>query len=71
MGRLLAFLLGGLALALYGPHLFMTAEQLTSYVKWWRSAIGDGWYEKIFVTGPGVFAGLALILFAIRGKETE
>ena len=70
MGRLLSFLLGGVALALYGPHLFMTHDQIKAYEGWWQSAIGEGWYLKVFSSGPGIFAGLALILFAIRGKET-
>jgi hypothetical protein len=70
MGRLLAFLLGGVALALYGPHLFMTTDQIVSYEGWWRDKIGQGWYDKVFRFGPGILAGLALILFAIRGKET-
>ena len=70
MGRILAFLLGGAALALYGPHLFMSEETLKNYEQWWVKSIGEGWYQKIFQSGPGILAGLSLILFAIRGKET-
>ena len=69
MGRLLAFILGGSALVLYGPHLFLPQEQLEQYVNWWTETIGVEWYQKIFVFGPGIFAGFALILLAIRGKD--
>jgi hypothetical protein len=69
MGRLLAFILGGAALALYGPHLFLPAETLIEYTKWWSDTIGQDWYLKIFSYGPGIFAGLALVLLAVRGKD--
>jgi hypothetical protein len=69
MGRLLAFLLGGLAIALYGPHLFLPDEQLAKYVKWWSDLLGSSWYMKIFGYGPGIFAGLGLLLLAIRGRD--
>ena len=69
MGRILAFLLGGLALALYGPHLFMTIEQLKNYENWWKDLVNEGWYDKIFKHGPGIFAGLALLLLAVRGRD--
>jgi hypothetical protein len=71
MGRLLAFVLGGLALALYGPHLFMGLEGLTDYETWWKEKIGEDWYKKIFELGPGIFAGLALLLLAVRGRDTS
>ena len=74
MGRLLAFVLGGAALALYGPHLFLGKEQIENYKSWWVKALGggdtgQGWYESIFAYGPGIFAGLALLLLALRGKD--
>jgi hypothetical protein len=71
MGRLLAFILGGAALALYVPHLFMSQQGLIDYQNWWINDLGIGieWYAKIFTHGPGIFAGLALILLAIRGKD--
>ena len=69
MGRLLAFILGGAAIALYAPHLFLGAETLGQYRQWWIDTITDEWYKKIFGNGPGIFAGLALILLAIRGKD--
>ena len=69
MGRILAFLLGGLALALYLPHVFMSADQLADWQKKLEEIVGEAWYQKIFKHGPGIFAGLALILFAVRGRE--
>jgi hypothetical protein len=71
MGRLLAFILGGLALALYGPHLFMGEEGLRDYAAWWTDKIGADWYAKIFTHGPGIFAGLGLLLLAVRGRDTH
>ena len=71
MGRLLSFILGGAALALYVPHLFMSQQGLEDYKSWWVNDLGIGtdWYQKIFDFGPGIFAGLCLILLAIRGKD--
>lgn len=69
MGRLIAFILGGLALALYGPHLFLDAETLGKYTRWWEETLQD-WYPKVFLFGPGIFAGLALLLLAVRGKDS-
>ena len=69
MGRLLAFILGGAGLALYGPHLFLPEAELGQYVNWWKNALGEAWYDKTFKFGPGILAGLALILLAIRGKD--
>jgi hypothetical protein len=71
MGRLLAFILGGAALALYVPHLFMTAQQLADWERTLTGWIGEDWYRKVFIHGPGVFAGAALILFAVRGRESH
>jgi hypothetical protein len=71
MGRIVAFLLGGLALALYGPYLFMSEGQLNAYVDWWKDQIGVGWYDKVFQYGPGIFAGLALLLLAVRGRDGD
>jgi ABC-type uncharacterized transport system permease subunit len=71
MGRILAFLLGGFALALYGPNAFMTAEQWASYSDWWTKTLGEGWYTTLFKVGPGIFAGLALLLLAVRGSESD
>jgi len=69
MGRLLAFILGGAALALYGPYLFLGADTLHDYQKFWIDTIGAEWYAKVFTFGPGIFAGLALLLLAVRGRD--
>jgi hypothetical protein len=69
MGRIVAFILGGLALALYGPHIFMSGTQLQGYEQWWKDLLHDDWYAKVFNHGPGIFAGLALILLAVRGRD--
>jgi hypothetical protein len=71
MGRLLAFVLGGFALALYAPYLFMSEEGLVKYKDWWIGTIGENWHQKLFQYGPGVFAGLALLLFAVRGRDSH
>ena len=69
MGRILAFILGGLALALYGPHLFLGGDDLKGYTDWWNKALGEAWYQKVFMYGPGIFAGLGMMLFAVRGRD--
>ena len=71
MGRILAFLLGGFALALYVPNVFMTAEQWATYSEWWAKTLTKGWYETIFRVGPGIFAGCALVLLAVRGGDSH
>ena len=67
MGRLLAIILGGAALALYVPVLFPDVLQEVSNL--WAKLLGDVWYLKVMTAGPGVFAGLALVLLAIRGRD--
>jgi hypothetical protein len=69
MERLLGFILGGVALALYVPHLFMGAKALQDYQQWWVDLLTAEWYTKIFHHGPGIFAGLALLLLAIRSRH--
>jgi hypothetical protein len=69
MGRLISFVLGGAAVALYAPQFFLPAETLIEYTKWWQDTLGADWYQKIFQNGPGVFAGIALLLLAIRGRD--
>lgn len=91
MGRLLAFLLGGLALMIYSPPLFLTEKTLDEYQGWCKDKLGDEWYGKLFGAPgaaapaapgaaatskpapasvlPGVFAGLALVLLAVRGRD--
>ncbi len=71
MGRLIAFICGGVALALYAPHMFLGEKALGEYMQGWHDKIGDAWFQKIFSGyGPGVFAGIALILLAIRGRDS-
>lgn len=71
MSRLIAFILGGVALALFGPFLVLSPKSdiLIEIAKFWGNILPDDWAPRIFQYGPGVFAGLALILFAIRGKD--
>ncbi len=77
MGRLLALILGGLALALYVPPFFVdepapppAAEaKHSSFDQVFIDTIGETWYRKTRAHGAGVFAGLALILFSVRGKD--
>ena len=69
MDRLLSFILGGLALALYAPYLFLGQKTLLKYTNWWQDFLGSDWFTKIFTLGPGVFAGLALLLLAIRSTR--
>jgi hypothetical protein len=70
MGRILAFLLGGFALALYLPNVFMTEAQWTTYQDWWIKTITNRWYVTLFTVGPGIFAGCALVLLAVRGRDS-
>jgi hypothetical protein len=67
MGRLIAILLGGAALALYVPALLPV--ELEAVIEMWQKVLPDGWYARILGAGGGIFAGLALILLAVRGKE--
>lgn len=74
MGRLLALILGGLALALYVPPLFLEGapplgEHLNDFDKVFVDTIGSDWYARIKHNGAGIFAGVALILFSVRGKD--
>ena len=67
MGRLIAILLGGAALALYVPVLL--PDQLHMVSKLWTDLLTETWYARVVAAGPGIFAGLALVLLAIRGRE--
>jgi hypothetical protein len=83
MGRLIAIILGGAALALFVPLL--VPGPLESVNTLWEGLLGE-WYprivgpslerivegEKVIIrpgAGAGIFAGLALVLLAVRGKE--
>ena len=67
MGRLIAILLGGAALALYVPLLL--PDQLNAVTELWKKLLTDVWYFRVMAAGPGIFAGLALVLLAVRGRE--
>lgn len=74
MGRFIAFLLGGLALALYSPPLFLKEQQAKDYYAWWRdlsSKVGLGTIDAgtLATCGTGILVGIALLLFAVRGRE--
>jgi hypothetical protein len=86
MGRLLALILGGLALALYLPPFFFkepvpveaapgatTAPPVerSDYDKIFVDTIGAPLTDKLRNHGAGVFAGLALILLSIRGSDAR
>lgn len=66
MGRLFAILLGGAALAFYVPVLLPT--ELEPVLNLWKSLLGPK-YDAVTAAGGGLFAGLGLILLAVRGKD--
>ncbi|MCA9314789.1 MAG: hypothetical protein H6806_11190 [Planctomycetes bacterium] len=67
MGRLLALILGGIGIVLYGPEL-IPGDVGTEVRNVVMSVLGD-WYTTVKDNGAGLLAGLALILFAVRGRE--
>ncbi len=68
MGRLLALIFGGAALLLFVPPL-IGSDIGTKVREIWIDVIGLEWYQKLLSYGPGIFAGVALVLFAVRGGE--
>lgn len=66
MGRLIAIILGGAALALYVPVLLPT--ELEAVHTLWTKLLGNR-FDAVVAAGGGLLAGLALILFAVRGKD--
>jgi len=66
MGRLIAILLGGAALALYVPELLPV--ELGAVKDLWQQLL-QAWYPRVLNAGAGIFAGLALVLLAVRGRE--
>ena len=70
MGRIIAFLVGGAALVHWGALLVLPQETLSDYVKLWTDAgVSQEWFGKITGFGPGVVAGIALLLLAVRGRD--
>jgi hypothetical protein len=74
MGRLIAFILGGAAIVFYGAYLLPEGDFRNNVVGLWAKPAADHpaiqeLLDKILQVGPGVIAGVALILFAIRGRE--
>lgn len=67
MGRLIAILLGGAALALYVPVLL--PDQLNAVTDLWKRLLTETWYDHVKDAGAGIFAGLGLVLLAVRGRE--
>lgn len=67
MGRLIAILLGGAALALYVPLLL--PDQLNAVTELWQKLLTPTWYDRLVAAGAGIFAGLGLVLLAVRGRE--
>ena len=67
MGRLIAILLGGAALAFFVPVLLY--KELSDVIELWQKVLPGDWYGRIAGAGGGIFAGLALVLLAVRGKE--
>ena len=70
MGRLVAILLGGAALAFYVPALLAAhLDGIEPVVDLWKKILPGTWYSTVYASGGGIFAGLALVLLAVRGKE--
>ena len=68
MGRLISIVLGGAALAFFVPLLL--PQQLGSVTDLWRNTVlGPTWYDAVRDSGAGIFAGLALVLLAVRGRD--
>lgn len=71
MGRLIAFILGGAALALYAPYVFLPQDGnlFLEIDKFWKGLLKGDWFERVFGYGPGVLAGIAMLLIATRGRD--
>jgi hypothetical protein len=67
MGRLIAVILGGAALALYIPAFLPV--QLEAVNDLWNKLLGDWWHGQALRYGAGIFTGLGLVLLAVRGRE--
>jgi hypothetical protein len=67
MGRLIAIILGGAALAFYLPVLL--PQPLQAVDDLWKQLLPGEWFLNLRTAGGGIFAGLALVLLAVRGRE--
>lgn len=71
MGRLIAFILGGAAIVFFGAYLLPPGDFRSTVVGLWEGAdfIDEYFLERVRTYGAGVVAGIALLLFAIRGSH--
>lgn len=67
MGRLVALILGGIALVLYVPPLLGDVGVKVQDAL--QDVLTQDVYHKLTNQGAGVFAGIALLLLATRGRE--
>jgi hypothetical protein len=67
MGRLVAIILGGAAIALYLPILL--PDMLGKVSELWQRVLPDPWYGRVLASGAGLLAGIGLVLLAVRGRE--
>jgi hypothetical protein len=65
--RLLAALLGLLTLAFFVPQLVLPAESYANFMAKLGQWLNPLWVARLQTVGPGVIAGLALLLSAAGG----
>ena len=68
MGRLVALILGGIALVLYLPPL-LPGDIGVQVAQAIQDVITPTWHARLTTQGAGVFAGVALLLLAVRGRD--
>lgn len=71
MGRLIAFLLGGAAIAFFGAYLLPAGELRTGLLELWEPHIeqwlGEEQRKLLVPSLAGLIGGVSLLLFATRG----
>ena len=67
MGRLLALLLGGVGIVLYLPSFL--PETIGTEIRGAVDGVLKDWAPAVREHGAGLLAAMALILFAVRGRE--